>query len=661
MTPETESVIIMKKKIYAALLAASLLLNLWGCAPKQEYWDESEETAAATQETEPAPTVPADGNPEDVTCKGTYTADLSMEAVVATAGQAQLTNAQLQAWYWAVAAQYVRTQNTQTPDLTRPLDTQVCQVDASVNSWQQYFLELALQTWHSVQALTEQARITELPTEEAYQPNADTHARCMTGMPATKFLYGYDKTYETNTMHQAYLDAIPEMLEALALEHGFADVSALAREAFGTTPENLEAFAQQYNYAYMYLTFLGYGLEIPEEEVEAWYQQNLESYVSQGITRDSGSCVDIRNILLLPEGDWDACEEQANALLKRWEQKTWETEAEFAELAYRNSQDRGVYYGGKYSGLTREQLPATLADWCFAEERSHGDTAVLRSEQGVHILFFSQSRELWQVRAEKDLIQERYRQWIREAREKLPMEVDYSAICLTEAEALVSAGDILYPDIAHERYPEVPLYLQQDYPHTWYGNYKISSHGCGITTFSMLSTYMSDEEWTPPEMCDLYGKYSFSNGTDGMIFINESPKFGYFCQSRTYDPKVAKQAVMDGYIVVSIQHPGYWTRGGHYILLEKYMGDDMVQVRDSNIANYQKLPQHKVDQHAWFNTTYAGSGYWIFEKKNTHSDACLRCGTPEESLNALVQEGYLCEKCAGALTRRNAFLNYLGE
>lgn len=650
----------MKKKILLALLGIALLLGLWGCGKRQEYW---EDTAAGTslqetaETTEPAATVPADGDPEDVTCKGTYTGTVDPDAVVATAGDARLTAGELQAWYWAAAAGY---SGENGPDLSKPLDTQICSADSSVNSWQQYFLRQALELWHTSVAMAEQARVTELTTEEAYKPNATTHERCMTGMPATKFLYGYDKTYETNTMHQAYLDAIPELLAELAEARGYADAAQLAREAFGCTEAELTAFVSRYNYAYMYLTFLIYDLEPEEQAVLDWYQQNREAYEAAGIGEDSGITVDIRNILLIPEGDWDACEEQARSLLKQWENKTWETEGEFAELAYRNSQDTAVYFGGKYTGLREGQLPAELEDWCFDGARMPGDTAVLRSEQGVHILFFVSGKPVWQAEAARDLTVSMLQDMIRAAREELPLEVDYSAILLGEAQGGVSGADVLYPDIAHERYPEVPLYLQQDYPNTWYGNYKISSHGCGITTFSMLSTYMSDEEWTPPEMCDLYGNYSFSNGTDGMIFINEAPEFNYFCREKTYDYKEAKQALMDGYIVVSIQHKGYWTSGGHYILLEKYMGDDMVQVRDSNIANYAKLSQHMEDKHAWFNTTYAGSGYWIFEKKNTTTDACTRCGNPEEAATALVREDYMCGKCEKATLRRDAFLEYAG-
>ena len=50
-------------------------------------------------------TVPADGNPDDQTCKGTYTVSdeeviANKDTVVATVGEHTLTNGQLQVLYW---------------------------------------------------------------------------------------------------------------------------------------------------------------------------------------------------------------------------------------------------------------------------------------------------------------------------------------------------------------------------------------------------------------------------------------------------------------------------------------------------------------------------------------------------------------------------------
>ena len=215
---------------------------------------------------------------------------------------------------------------------------------------------------------------------------------------------------------------------------------------------------------------------------------------------------------------------------------------------------------------------------------------------------------------------------------------------------------MLYKDIAHERYPEIPIYLQQDFGDTMYGNYKLRSHGCGITSLAMLSTYMTDTELTPPTLCARYGKYCHSNGTDCMIFKYEPPVLGFYLKKQTYKPEEAKQALEDGYVVVSSQIKGYWTRGGHYIVLES-IDEDGVQVRDSNVYNYKKLPAHKNDRHAWKNIYPNNVSWWVFEKKQVRSPLCTRCGDPNACENSILNTDYLCQKCRTALCRRNLYLS----
>ena len=190
-------------KRWAALVLA-LLLVLSGCGKKQDV-----QTAAPAGQNDPASqsalseeaTTPADGNPEDVTCKGSYTGQGSADVVVATVGEKQLTNGLLGAYYWAEVAQYRSENREQAPDFDAPLDTQVCTVDSSVASWQQYFLKRALNSWHTAQAMALEAEEKGLPKEEAYKPNLKNYEIYLTDIPATKFLYGYSDTFQLNTMH----------------------------------------------------------------------------------------------------------------------------------------------------------------------------------------------------------------------------------------------------------------------------------------------------------------------------------------------------------------------------------------------------------------------------------------------------------------------------
>lgn len=675
----------MIKKVFVWLLVLSLLCGCTGKAPAEEAPADSAAagTEAAAQITEA--TVPADGDPENVTCKGSYTGQTD-DAVVASVGKKNLTNSQLQVWYWAQVAQYTAQNHDKTPDLSKPLDTQKCSADETVASWQQYFLREALESWHSTQALLLQSEEVPMPTEEAYQPNLRNYEEYLTNIPATKYLYGYNVYYQNNTLHQEYLDTLAVKLESVAKEAGYANTAAMAQAAFGGSEEALTAFAKEYNQAYMYFTALAYYIEPTDEELESFCAEHQADGGTDAVA-------DIRHILLVPddilqeptknwskteatepvvlehvevaedgrvtcsEEAWAVCEQEAQELLEYWQKKTKATEATFAELANKHSEDTGTALdGGAYHKLRKGQMTQALDSWIFDPARQAGDTGIVRSDYGVHLLYFAGSQSLSRADAVEAYYRQQQTDILTKAKERYPMEVTYSAITLGQGEGSVSAGDILYPDIAHERFPEVPLYLQQDYPNTKYGAYKITTNGCGITSLAMLASYLADDELTPPEMCARYGRYSHSNGTDGMIFNYEPAVMGFYLREKTYDNRVAKAALEEGQIVISIQHPGYWTRGGHYIVCESITEDGLVQVRDSNIYNYGKIHGHKEDLHKWGNITAAGSGYWIYEDKITYIPACSRCGTGEAITESLLTQEYICHKCDTALLRRNSYL-----
>lgn len=656
----------MKKGCFFLILAVLLLC---GCEKKPVETEQTEMTLETTEVTVPA-TIPADGDPEDVTCKGSYTGQGKQQQIVAMAGIAELTNEELAVWYWAEVAQYRQENHEISPDFEKPLDIQACEIDSSVRSWQQYFLKGALSAWHNAQALIQRSEEVPLVFEEAYQPNKANIEKYMTGMPASEVLYGYHTYYHPNSMHQAYLDAIPQILEDLALEKGYSDAQTMAQNAFGTSLKALETFALVCNRGYMYFTDQSYSIEPTAEELEAFYLSR-ESQGTDGIS------VDFRQILLIPkdsetervdiaadgkvactEAAWSACETEAREILLEWQEETFGNEATFGELAHKYTKDPGtVVNGGRYQNVQKGQMTGVIDAWCFDPARQAGDTAILRSDYGVHILHFSGSQSLDRAQAEQEYYRQQQNMLISNARDAFPMEVSYDAIQLQDGDATVSAGDILYPDIAHQRFPEIPLYLQQDYPKTMYGGFQIRTNGCGITCFAMVASYLSDNEWTPPEMCERYGKYSHQNGTDGMIYNRESSAFGFYLREKTYDTNVARKALEDGYVVISIQHAGYWTRGGHYIVCESINEEGMVQVRDSNIFNYSRIPQHKSDLHKWVNVTENGSGYWIFEHKTPQIPACSRCGGPDGVTVSLLNRDYLCEKCGPAILRRTTYLD----
>ncbi len=662
------------KKLLALTLALALLLTaLPGCGapaqqPTQPIPTQPPET---TQEPTVPPTVPADGNEDDVTCKGSYTAPRVTGAVAATLGRDKLSNGVLQVYYWLEVAQYRQSGREPSPDFSLSLDVQACPLDSSVNTWQQYFLKKALNTWALTQTLVRMSEEVGLPTEEEYQPDRELYAyyEVMEKMPAARYFYRFNPGFTPNTKHQAWLDTIPDRLKDLAEKSGCESVNALSNKLFCVNSGTVQKVLHAYNLAYMYYTNLGYYVQTPSPEaVESHYQANAEAFRARGITRDAGKYVDFRQILLIPEGAsvaadgtvtcpeeaWAACEAEAEKLLEEWADYDKSCEGTFADLAVRHSQDLGsAANGGLYTRVRRDQLTQRLDAWCFSSNRQVGETSIFRSEYGVHILYFSGSQEIWYAEAEDSLRSETLRSSI----QMEELKVNYKDIVLGEGAPVLSTSDVLYPDVAHERFPEIPLYIQQDYPGVKYGGVSMGITGCGITSLAMISSYLLDVENTPPQMVAQYSRYGKINGTDGMIFIYETPAMGLHLRERTYNSETALKALAEGCILVSLQGKGYWTTGGHYIVVEKLNEDGTVQVRDPNFKSFYKIPAQQEDRHTWKSIiTGCIGGYWIFEPKCVEIQACSRCGAPDALTGSLFRQEYRCEKCREAVLRREAWL-----
>ena len=677
----------MLRRIFAILLCMALLMGLAGCGAKQEFY--YEEPVEATSIAVPEATVPADGNPNDVTCQGSYSVSdaeitVSRDAVVATMDGANLTNGQLQIYYWLEVASYRLENHEVEPDFSQSLDTQICPIDSSVGSWQQYFLKQALATWHTHQALVFLGRDEGTPTEEEYKPDLEKRKEYMTGMPATEYLYQWSESYKPNRLHQAYLDGIPEMLSTMAVDNGFADNDAQAKAIAGVGAQgsDLVSYTHTANMAYMYFTEMGYHFEPTAEEIEAYYQEALSSEPIP-----EGKTVDIRHILLIPddadiasdgsitasENDWANCEVRARDLVEKWQKRVRNTkyaqfaegrvpEARFSEFAKEYSQDAGSRInGGLYVQLSQGQLAPELDAWCFDSSREAGDYEIIRSSAGYHIVFLRSINEHWFTNAEDQMLGHLYESLIMDAAGKYPMAVDYSAIKLGSAQdngSFITADQLLYPDVAHERFPDLPLYLQQDYPDAPFGAYKLSTHGCGITTLAMVASYMADDELTPVEMAATYGYYCGERGSEIVMFDDTPAEMGFYAQGRSSSWSEMNEALKNGQVVVSLQWFGYWTRGGHYLAIIGMTDDDRYVVRDSNLLNYKRILKHAEDSHSRGSIAEAGQYYWIYDPKVTAIPACSRCGGGAEGApETMLLSDYLCEKCLTATGRRANFLN----
>ena len=144
-------------------------------------------------------------------------------------------------------------------------------------------------------------------------------------------------------------------------------------------------------------------------------------------SRDESPTIDIRHILVplgnaaLEEGDEGYEDEQAQLkadahakaeeLLAQW-QSGEATEESFASLAMAESADSSKYDGGLYTEVYQGRMVEEFDAWCFDAARQPGDTGIVDTQFGSHVMYFSGvDMTRWQVQAANSLRGEAYAAW----------------------------------------------------------------------------------------------------------------------------------------------------------------------------------------------------------------------------------------------------------
>ena len=389
-------------------------------AVSEEVTTEAAETMETTVATEP-PTIPADGNPDDATCKGSYTAEdeaviAARDKVIATAGEHELTLGQLQVYYWMEVRNFMSQYGAYAAyfglDINQSLDTQMCSVLEEPRTWQQYFLEAALNSWHNYRAMAAEADLNG---------------------------------FEMTELQRQALENAAEELDEAAKANGYESGIAMVHSSLGAAAEleDYVYFMEMYYKANGYYNQLANQFHPTEEELDAYYEEHADGYAASGITKELKS-VDVRHILIYPEGAdgsnifteefseeaWAAGEETAKALLEQFLAGE-QTEEAFAALANEHSQDPGSNQnGGLYEGVTEGEMVQAFNDWCFDESRQPGDTGVVKTEYGYHVMYFSGSQSLWQQYVESDYVTDKTGALADEITAKCPITVQFGDILL---------------------------------------------------------------------------------------------------------------------------------------------------------------------------------------------------------------------------------------
>ena len=153
--------------------------------------------------------------------------------------------------------------------------------------------------------------------------------------------------------------------------------------------------------------------------------------VFNGREREDALDYNVRHILIteanldLAEGEKAAEGEvllAAQAILDQWDG----TEEHFAKLAEEYTQDSGsVANGGLYENVKKGDMITEFNDWCYEEGRKPGDTGIVESTYGQHIMYFVGygSNEYWKDACSETMAGEAYSEWETALRDSVEAEV----------------------------------------------------------------------------------------------------------------------------------------------------------------------------------------------------------------------------------------------
>jgi hypothetical protein len=170
-------------------------------------------------------------------------------------------------------------------------------------------------------------------------------------------------------------------------------------------------------------------------------------------------------------------------------------------------------------------------------------------------------------------------------------------------------------------YDYVPLYFQTDYPDVAFGKGTIATSGCSITCLAMVATYLTDREYTPPQLAHHFGSYGETN-IDRLNYGIEQMQLP--CRY-TFDADETLQAVREGKVAIALMgETSIFTTSQHFIAIVGMGEYGKFLVNDPMEANYTAGSRHMKESlatgfsHIDLRTGFSGA--WIFDKEAMPSE-----------------------------------------
>lgn len=353
-----------------------------------------------------------DTQTEKVTEKSCYTVSdaevkSQVNTVVAKAGDFELTNGELQVIYWSMVYDFVDYLGEYAPyyiDFTKPLSGQFYNEQAGL-TWEHYFLDMALNTWHRYEVLTHAAE---------------------------------QKGIQLDATMQARLDGLYDQMKSALKDLKFDSVEDMVHHDFGAaaTFDAYMEYMDIYYHGNNYYNLMYLDLDATEAEVEAYYAANEQSLVSAGYGKEVGTTVEARHILIEPtdknsDAAWIQAKNTAQDLMDQWVSDGAKEET-FADLAYEHSACNSYADGGWLGAFTQGMMVEEFDAWCFEEGRQYGDYGMVKTQFGWHIIFFVDSYEPWWEMSLSSVLSEKLYETMTDMENEYPMVVAYSRIALAD-------------------------------------------------------------------------------------------------------------------------------------------------------------------------------------------------------------------------------------
>lgn len=354
------------------------------------------------------------------------TVDSLLSKEVASCGSITLDNRNLNLYYQQTLYDFSREYSdylSYMMDTSIGLDEQLSM--EGQQTWQQLLVAAAIENFFQVAALYQEAEKT-----------------------------GFEMTDDSKD----FLKDLRGDLDAAAATAGFVDADAYLEDTFGPgiNFDVYYEFSMINALASDYINHLVLGKVFTDAELDAYYEENKTMFEQMNVRKEDKNVVAVRHILVEVEEDaeqsvWDEALAEAEAILQEWKDGK-ATEVSFSVLAGEHSDDPGsAEYGGLYEAIYPGQMVEAFEEWSFDESRQPGDTGIVQTPYGYHIMYFVEQGDYiyWRTLASANLRSEVGTQMREEVTAKYNTKANDNIIILefTAPTSPVSAGDTLAPTV----------------------------------------------------------------------------------------------------------------------------------------------------------------------------------------------------------------------